>query len=114
MARRRITRHDKLVRDRIPKIIRSNREVATFRILSKGYLRNHHLFLKLLEESKEAYNAKDSKNAILELIDVQEVIDEILHQHSVSIRYFRTLQAHKRRSRGGFRLGIFLESTHKA
>lgn len=113
VRRRKVERHYKLVRDKVPEKIRKNGEVPKVRTLSYMEKMNR-LIDKLREESAEVHFAPDGEKRILELIDMQEVIDELLREHGVSIRYFRTLQSEKRRKLGGFRLGTFLETTRKA
>lgn len=113
MAQKKITRHNKLVRDGIPRKIRRNGEIPKTRTLL-GLEKRHHLLIKLGEESKEALLAESSEKQMLELVDVAEVLDQLFRDRGVSWRVVRALQAQKRRQIGGFRLGTFLETTRKA
>lgn len=61
--------YDKLVRDRIPEIIEADGKKCKTRILSKEEYRDY-VFAKLVEEAKEANEAK----TIEELADLEEVI----------------------------------------
>lgn len=77
--------YGKLVRDKIPDIIRSNGEIPICRTLNHNEIKTH-LFMKLMEEYQEVQQAcfeyqqntidKDStvKNVIEELADLLEVI----------------------------------------
>lgn len=113
MAKPKLSHHHKLVRDGIPAIIRKQGEVPKTRTLSFTEKR-HYLLVKLGEEAKEALTAQDFEKSMLELVDIVEVVDEYLRMHDVSWKEFRAVQAEKRRLRGGFRGGTFLETTHKA
>lgn len=68
---------EKLVRDKIPEIIRGKGEVPQVRELAEhevlGALRS-----KLLEEAHELVAAKDRDEIVEELADIKEVYDTIL------------------------------------
>jgi len=71
-----IIKYNKLIRDKIPKIIKHDNAVPKISIL------NHKDFIielkkKLIEESTELQNAGDKKEILNELSDVLEIIQTI-------------------------------------
>lgn len=68
--------YNKLVRDNIPDIIRSDNEKPVTRILTDAEYEKE-LYRKLAEECKEVYRAEDNDEACKELADVLEVIRAI-------------------------------------
>jgi predicted house-cleaning noncanonical NTP pyrophosphatase (MazG superfamily) len=93
--------YDKLVRDRIPEIIRNSGNTCgteTFEDDSafRGALRD-----KLVEEATEAANAPDTDLAT-ELADVREVINALIDAYGLSHETARALQEQRRADRGGF------------
>ena len=69
--------YNKLIRDRIPEIIRSHgADCEVERLDDESYRRA--LLHKLLEEAQEAHDAEDSEHLLTELGDVSEVIDALL------------------------------------
>ena len=68
--------YNKLVRDNIPDIIRSDNEKPVTRILTDAEY-ERELYRKLAEECKEVYRAEDNDEACKELADVLEVIRTI-------------------------------------
>lgn len=107
------TLHGKLVRDRIPFIIRKNGEVPVCRTLTPPEALDA-LRHKLVEESQEVCEA-DSRDALLtELADLQEVLEATLEEARFSRHELRARQDARREERGGFRERIFLVSTSKA
>ena len=99
---------NKLVRDRIPEIIRVSGRRYETRILSS---QEYALALseKLLEEAKEVAEAS-AEEILEELADVYEVVDAIAKLYGSNAEELRQLQAAKRRSRGGFEGRVFLEN----
>ena len=101
-----MTRHDKLVRDLIPDIIRaSGRHASTHTADDVEY--GTRLREKLAEEVEE-YLADES---IEEMADLFEVIDAILERQGWSRETVAAEQRRKREARGGFSQRIVLEET---
>lgn len=103
------TEHNKLVRDRIPEIIReSGGQPSTYALDDKA--RQLALLDKLLEEARELRDAVVSgADVIGERADVAEVLralDDELDLTPVAIEEARRDKAD---ARGGFKKGIFLE-----
>jgi predicted house-cleaning noncanonical NTP pyrophosphatase (MazG superfamily) len=103
---------DKLVRDRIPHIMRAEGNEPVVRTLTDDQDFLHALLNKLVEESAEAYtamvldsteqnNSGEQARLVEELADVLEVLDAIksvMPDWSVVL----STQQKKRRNRGGF------------
>lgn len=96
--------HNKLVRDKIPKIIESAGKKPYCHILTEGeYL--SELDKKLNEECAE-YQADKS---LEELADMLEVMYAIAEARGYSIGELERVRAEKAEKRGGFKDRIFLE-----
>ena len=96
--------YNKLVRDRIPKIIASQGKTAHTRILdSEEYGRM--LEQKLDEEAGEYHRDK----TIEELADILEVL-ALAELQGVSVDELWEIYRRKHEARGGFRDRVFLES----
>ena len=97
---------NKLVRDRIPEIIRGNGETPTVRILGDEEY-GRELNKKLQEEVNE-YLADEN---IEELADIEEVLRALISLKGVSYQDFDKMREEKCEKRGAFKDRIFLEST---
>lgn len=96
--------YNKLVRDRIPKIIEESGRLSKTKIVNQERLLDL-LNQKLMEEFEE-YKADGS---VEEIVDIVEVIYGILKAKGVSLFEFEKLRREKLIERGGFQKGIFLE-----
>jgi predicted house-cleaning noncanonical NTP pyrophosphatase (MazG superfamily) len=67
------------------------------------------LLKKLLEEAKEAVDAKNAEDLLMELGDVQEVIDALLKSIGKTRNELDVLQSKRREDRGAFDQCLFLE-----
>jgi len=105
-----VVEYDKLVRDKIPAIIRSRGEsVETIRLEDQALIVS--LQEKLVEEAYEAKDARSITDLIGELADLQEVIVALTKWAEVSESEIKDAQELKRRKRGGFDGGIMLIKT---
>ena len=96
--------HNKLVRDKIPEIIKKeNRRPITRLLKNEEYI--NELNKKLQEEVKEYLE----DNNVEELADIVEVIYGILDSKNVTIEEFETIRKSKVEKRGAFKERIFLE-----
>ena len=96
--------HNKLVRDKIPEIIKSSGKIPHAHILSDElYLAE--LDKKLNEECAE-YQADKS---LEELADMLEVMYAIVEARSYTVEELENVRLKKREMRGGFKDKIFLE-----
>ena len=103
--------YEKLVRDKIPEIIRSNGEEPETRILSDEEYKTE-LEKKLLEEYHEVLNAEGT-NRIEELADMLEVMISLAALEEKSLDDIIVEADKKREKRGGFKEKIYLKSVKK-
>ncbi len=98
-------RYGKLVRDRIPDIIRSEGYTPRVRILEEvEYI--SELNRKLREETEE-YLSDDNPE---EIADILEVIEAICAAKGYTQEQIETIKAQKKAERGGFEKKLYLES----
>ncbi len=92
--------YDKLVRDKIPAIIRATGRDCVVETMGEA---DYHRALraKLVEEAREAA-AATGDNLIGELADVLEVVDAFCAAHGLDPARVRAAQDRKRAERGGF------------
>lgn len=98
--------HNKLVRDRIPEIIRANAQECQIKILSDAdYI--HALRDKLIEEASEVADA-GGDDLIKELADLYEVIDAMIDMMGIAPIDVKKRQTLRRKQLGGFEQKIQL------
>jgi len=100
--------YNKLVRDRIPEIIRSQGKLCVVTTLANEELLAH-LNAKLGEELAEYATSGE----VMELADVVEIIRAILFIKGISLEEFEILLEKKRQSNGGFEKGYLLVSVEE-
>ena len=106
------TEHNKLVRDKIPEIIRNSGNQCKTTILSNiDYIKA--LREKLVEEANEAATAAPEE-LVEELADVMEVMDALIVATGIKPEKVREIQKEKRSRRGGFdnRIKLLWTSFH--
>jgi predicted house-cleaning noncanonical NTP pyrophosphatase (MazG superfamily) len=92
--------YDKLVRDRIPEIIRaSGRTCETTRLVDEEY--QTALLAKLVEEAREAASAGPGE-LVTELADLLEVVEATISAHGLSREAVEEERRKRRLERGGF------------
>lgn len=101
-------RHRKLVRDRVPDLIRSRGEIAETTVLSGGDYTTA-LLDKLVEEAVELRIAEPGRQ-IEELADVWEVLTTAVEQLGFTMAEVEQAAAFKRIVRGGFSERLWLEA----
>lgn len=94
-------KHNKLVRDFIPDIIRQAGNQCEVAVMSEAEFRQA-LRKKLLEESQEATSVNKPEDLLSELADLQEVLDSISQVYGISREDILREQRRKRDERGGF------------
>lgn len=100
--------YKKLVRDKIPEIIKKNNETPITRILNdEEYLKE--LNLKIQEELKEYLESGD----VEELADLEEVLRAILDVKKVTYEEFEDIRNKKVQKRGAFKEKIYLEGVQE-
>lgn len=97
---------EKLVRDKVPEILRSTGQAPEIRIASADEL-DLLLREKLVEEASELLES----GILEELADILEVIAKLLEIRNTSMRRLESLRARKRDERGGFDRGFVLHLT---
>lgn len=99
--------YNKLVRDRIPEIIKQQGKTFTTRILkNKEYLKE--LRTKLVEETNEYLEADSKTESIEELADIMELLHALAEFHDVTIGKLEQIRAEKAEKRGSFKERIYL------
>ena len=99
--------YNKLVRDRMPEIIRADGHQPVTRILDQAGYRSA-LVAKLLEEAQEA-SAAPAGDLPAELADVLEVMQALVSDLGMTWEVFLSIAVGKRAERGAFDHRIFLE-----
>ena len=97
---------NKLVRDRIPEIIRVAGRTCEAVVLSDAAYREA-LLVKLVEEAREVQAAQDGQ-IVTELADVLEVLNALLAAHGNSREVVLAEQERRRDERGGFAQKLYL------
>jgi predicted house-cleaning noncanonical NTP pyrophosphatase (MazG superfamily) len=100
----------KLVRDKIPEIMRAMGEIPSTRILSFDE-RQIYLHAKLLEECRELIEAKRQDSIAGEMADVIEVLRAIARYQGISWEDVERREREKRRLRGAFKSFLCLLPT---
>ena len=103
--------YQKLVRDRIPEIIRADGKTPQTRILGQVEFKDA-VAAKLLEETYELYSEwkRGNSNGILkESADVLEVLLAVLQEYGFSLNDLLKMRHSRELERGGFNEKIFLE-----
>jgi predicted house-cleaning noncanonical NTP pyrophosphatase (MazG superfamily) len=99
--------YSKLVRDRIPEIIRADGHRAVTRVLDEESYQSA-LLEKLVEEAHEARQAP-AEQLPGELADVLEVLQAIAEARGLGWNHILEIATRKRTERGAFGNRIFLE-----
>ncbi len=105
--------YNKLVRNRIPEIIRSNKGIPTTRELADDEFLVE-LKAKLQEEALEVTEAASPKELLNELSDVLEIVEAIAEHSKLSMTEVKREQEHKKKECGGFSQKIYLEHVDEA
>lgn len=99
--------YNKLVRDKVPGILRGSGHKVSTRTLQPNELLKA-LRAKLDEELGEYDAAVDDQHAVVELVDLLEVIMAIAKRRGFGEAAVEQLRAAKAEQRGAFELGILL------
>jgi predicted house-cleaning noncanonical NTP pyrophosphatase (MazG superfamily) len=100
--------YNKLIRDKIPEIIRKDhKEAEVIQLDELAFL--EALKVKLIEEAQEIKAAQDRETILSELADLQEVMDYIKQHYAIDQMEINTQQALKAFSRGKFDQRLFLK-----
>ncbi|SHG56202.1 nucleoside triphosphate pyrophosphohydrolase [Ornithinibacillus halophilus] len=99
--------YNKLVRDKIPEIIKNTGKGLKTEILPNDrYI--EELKIKLNEEVSEYQEAKTDIDALEELADILELMHSLAKVHGESIQKVEQIREEKAAKRGGFEEKIYL------
>ncbi|KPQ40319.1 MAG: hypothetical protein HLUCCO16_03435 [Phormidium sp. OSCR] len=101
----------KLVRDRIPEIIKKAGKTCEIEYLDREHYQQA-LRDKLIEEAQEAAQA-NPEDLLSELADLSEVIEALLKTHHISLDTLKQVQSQRQQQRGGFDQQIRLLSVSR-
>lgn len=99
--------YNKLIRDKIPEIIKETGKNYRVKKLDKVVYQKE-LVLKLSEEIKEYSNSTSDEEAVEELADLLEIIYAIGKLHGVDHAYLESIRLDKAEKRGGFEGRLYL------
>jgi len=102
-----IQTYNKLVRNRIPEIIKNAGKTSNTRNLSKIEY-EAKLKKKLIEESKEVESATSREDLINELVDVKELYHAIIRLYDIDEQEIEAHRIEKNEKNGSFDKRIFL------
>lgn len=102
-----MTHYNKLIRDKIPGIIKITGKTPNIRTLT-DHEYEVALKSKLQEETKEYVKAGNDNEAVKELADVLEVIHALTEIHGTSVEEVEDVRIRKKEERGGFSERTFL------
>ena len=100
--------HNKLVRDYIPEIIRSDGKNLKTKTLPKE---NYIVGLEkvFVESATQLPKAKENKERIGEIVDLLEVLDAILNFYNIDRKEINLQKILKKKKKGSFSKRIYLE-----
>ncbi len=107
-------RYGKLIRDKVPEVIRSDGEIPNVRTMQSDEFRSELLY-KLIEEAEELrkageYAEKDKSGIIEEAADMLEVLYTVFEEFELDEADIERVRREKLEKKGGFKNKIFLES----
>ncbi len=100
-------KYNKLVRDKIPDIIKSKGKTPKTHIAT-----NEEYIIKLKEKLIEEINEFNSSNSSEELADILEVIYSIAENNKISLKKLVSLRIKKAKERGSFKNKIILDEVN--
>ncbi|QUW27446.1 nucleoside triphosphate pyrophosphohydrolase [Bacillus cereus] len=99
--------YNKLIRNKIPQIIKANGKTPTTKILPKDeYIKE--LCKKTQEELTEYIEAKTKPDKLEELSDLLELINALAEQEGSTLEEINNIRKKKAEERGGFSDRVFL------
>ena len=104
-----MTELNKLVRDKVPSLVTKDGGSYSLKLLSP-LEHQHEITKKLFEELNEYIVATSKEEAIEELVDIVELIYAAVKLHDVSLEEFEEIRLNKKKKKGDFEKGIYLNS----
>lgn len=98
--------HNKLIRDKIPEIIKANGDQCEVRVMGEEEF-ERELRRKLAEEASELMETS-REDLVNEMADVLELLKAITDFYGIEFQQVEQEQARKKEKRGGFRKRLFL------
>ncbi len=99
--------YNKLIRNKIPQIIKANGKIPTTRILPEDeYIQE--LCKKIQEELTEYIEAKTTPDKLEELSDLLELINALAQHEGTTLEEINNIRKKKAEERGGFSNRVFL------
>jgi predicted house-cleaning noncanonical NTP pyrophosphatase (MazG superfamily) len=98
--------YNKLIRDKIPEIIRNNNAVPKISELSAEEFKIA-LNEKLLEEARELAEAKSNEEILNELADILEVAEAVAKNNNITSEEIIKRKDEKKQERGAFEKKLF-------
>jgi len=102
-----IIKYGKLIRDKIPEIIKKDNAIPKISILNQKRFKEE-LKKKIFEEAAELKTAKNKDEIINELSDISEILLAIAKIEKINWKKVEQKRKMKLRERGGFKKKIFL------
>jgi predicted house-cleaning noncanonical NTP pyrophosphatase (MazG superfamily) len=102
---------EKLVRDKIPEIIKQKGEECVVRVAESNEEYEKFLLEKLMEEGKEFCQAKDISQKLEEMADLSEVIKALFSFYKFDANVVENIRIQKLEKRGGFEKRIIWKDT---
>lgn len=103
-----VIRYNKLIRDKIPQIIKRDNAIPKLSILNqKRFV--EELKKKLAEESVELQMASGKKEVLNELSDILEIIQAVARIEKIKWTEIEKKRKVKAKERGGFKKRFFLK-----
>lgn len=99
--------YNKLVRDKIPEIIKSNGEEPIIRVLGDTQYKEE-LLKKLYEEYKEVIEVKTKEETLEECSDVLEVLIALLEYNGYTLKDLIKCRDTKKEKRSAFQKRLYL------
>lgn len=98
--------YNKLVRDRIPDIIKADGVDCIFHVAD-----NEEYVKKLYEKLDEEFTEFKENPTVEEFADMMEVLTSIALHHKINLETVKEVKRDKRNARGGFNDRVILDST---
>ncbi|MGE6365786.1 nucleoside triphosphate pyrophosphohydrolase [Bacillus paramycoides] len=99
--------YNKLIRDKIPQIIKNNGKTCTTKTLSENEYINE-ICKKTGEELTEYLEAKTKSHKLEELADLLELINALAEYEGTTLEEINNIRKKKAAERGGFQNRTFL------
>ncbi|PHG77953.1 nucleoside triphosphate pyrophosphohydrolase [Bacillus wiedmannii] len=99
--------YNKLIRNKIPQIIKANGKIPTTRILpEEEYIKE--IYKKTEEELTEYLEATTKEHKLEELSDLLEIINALAEHEGATLEEINSIRKKKAAERGGFSDRVFL------